>query len=178
MYCPNCKKEYEAGITVCPDCNKDLKTQISDDEMYSTAPDPVKVTSAANNIDAGLIMNLLINNNIPCFKKDIGVGGYMNVYMGYSVYGEDIYVDRIDYEAALELINSLEPDIESIDTESMDKDSMNKEDSIDTKSIDKEENQDEYKLPFYKNPRIVARIFVVIIGIYMILSGIIGILTK
>lgn len=170
MYCPNCKKEYEAGITVCPDCNKDLKTQIlEDDEVYAAAPDPVKVTSAANDIDAGLIMNLLINNNIPCFKKDNGAGGYMNVYMGYSVYGEDIYVDRKDYEAALNLINSLEPDKESMDTESVDMDLTDK------KSMDKD---DEYKLPFYKNPRIVARIFVVIIGIYMILSGIIGILTK
>ncbi len=171
MYCPNCKKEYETGITVCPDCNKDLKTLLpEEDEVYST--DPVKVTSAANDIDAGLIMNLLINNNIPCFKKDNGAGGYMNVYMGYSVYGEDIYVDRRDYEAALELINSLKPDKVSMDTESVDMD------TIDEKSIDQEEYQDEYKIPFYKNPRIIARIFVVIIGIYMILTGIIGILTK
>jgi hypothetical protein len=171
MYCPNCKREYEAGLTVCPDCNKDLMAPLlKNEEEYSM--NPVKVTSAANNIDAGLIMNLLINNNIPCFKKDNGAGGYMNVYMGYSVYGEDIYVDKKDYEAALDLINSLEPDKESMDTESVD------EDSIDKKSMDKEEYQDEYKLPFYKNPRIVARIFVFIIGLYMILSGIIGILTK
>lgn len=173
MYCPNCKKEYETGITVCPDCNQDLKTQLpEDDEESSMAPDPVKVTSAANDIDAGLIMNLLINNNIPCFKKDNGAGGYMNVYMGYSVYGEDIYVDRKDYEAALDLINSLEPDKESIDSEAVDKD------TIDENSLVQEEYQDKYKVPFYKNPRIIARIFVVIIGIYMILTGLIGILTK
>lgn len=168
MYCPNCKKEYEAGITVCPDCKKDLTAQQpEDDRVDSAASDPVKVTSAANDINAGLIMNLLINNNIPCFKKDIGAGGYMNVYMGYSVYGEDIYVDRKDYEAALDLISSLEPDKESVDNESIDKEAM-----------DAEEDQAEYKLPFYKNPRVVARIIVVIIGLGMIFSGIIGLLDK
>ncbi|MGN6714963.1 putative signal transducing protein [Anaerocolumna jejuensis] len=168
MYCPNCKKEYEAGITVCPDCKKDLTAQRpEDDRVDSAASDPVKVTSAANDIDAGLIMNLLINNNIPCFKKDIGAGGYMNVYMGYSVYGEDIYVDRKDYEAALDLIGSLEPDKESVENESIDKEAM-----------DAEEDQAEYKLPFYKNPRVVARIIVVIIGLGMIFSGIIGLLDK
>ncbi|SHK72506.1 Putative signal transducing protein [Anaerocolumna jejuensis DSM 15929] len=168
MYCPNCKKEYESGITVCPDCKKELTAQLpEDDEVYSAASDPVKVTSAANDIDAGLIMNLLINNNIPCFKKDIGAGGYMNVYMGYSVYGEDIYVDRKDYEAALDLIGSLEPDKESVENESIDKE-----------AIETEEDQAEYKLPFYKNPRVVARIIVVIIGLGMIFSGIIGLLDK
>ncbi len=166
MYCPNCKKEYEAGITVCPDCKKELTArQPEDGGVDSAASDPVKVTSAANDIDAGLIMNLLINNNIPCFKKDLGAGGYMNVYMGYSVYGEDIYVDRKDYAAALDLISSLEPDKEA--NEFMDKE-----------AADTEEDQAEYKLPFYKNPRVVARVIVVIIGLGMIFSGIIGLLNK
>lgn len=47
--------------------------------------DPVKISSAANYIDAELLLNLLANNNIPGFKKDNGAGGYMNLYMGYSV---------------------------------------------------------------------------------------------
>lgn len=101
---------------------------------------PVKLKSAVNNIDAELIINLLRNNNITCYKKSKGSGGYMNIYMGYSVYGEDIYVDKSDYEKANELLDEI---------------------SAINELIPEEEDKDNMAIPFYKNPRIVARILLI-----------------
>lgn len=157
MYCPNCKKKFTEDLRVCPDCNMKLTSElIKENNLICENIDPVKVSSAANDIEAQILLNLLANNNIPCFKKNNGAGGYMNVYMGYSVFGEDIYVDKRDYQAATDLLNSLQPD---------------------TNSMDLEDDLEDYKIPFYKNPRIIARIMAAIIGLYLIVTGIIGILT-
>ncbi|GAA4654597.1 hypothetical protein GCM10023142_17350 [Anaerocolumna aminovalerica] len=101
---------------------------------------PVKLVSAVNNIDAELIINLLHNNNITCYKKSRGSGGYMNIYMGYSVYGEDIYVDKNDYEKAEQLLNEI---------------------SEAQELIPEDRDNDNAPVPFFKNPRIIARILLI-----------------
>ncbi|WP_097015798.1 DUF2007 domain-containing protein [Anaerocolumna aminovalerica] len=101
---------------------------------------PVKLKSAVNNIDAELIINLLHNNNITCYKKSRGSGGYMNIYMGYSVYGEDIYVDKNDYEKAEQLLNEI---------------------SEAQELIPEDQDKDNAPVPFFKNPRIIARILLI-----------------
>jgi hypothetical protein len=106
---------------------------------------PIKLKSVANQIEAELILNLLRNNNIPCFKKSPGVGGYMNIYMGYSVYGEDIYVDEQDYQKALNLLKDIESDESTIE-------------------------EDNSHIPFYKNHRIVARI-IILVSVFSTILG-------
>ena len=29
-WCPKCKNEYRAGITVCPDCNEELMAELTE----------------------------------------------------------------------------------------------------------------------------------------------------
>jgi len=110
LYCPNCKAEYQKGITVCKDCNEVLvetqKKEVDIEEI--TAMDAVKLISVDNTVNAELILNLLRNNEIPCYAKDNGIGGYMNIYMGYSIFGKDIYVDSADYNRANEVLKVLE----------------------------------------------------------------------
>ena len=101
---------------------------------------PVKLKSAVNNIDAELIINLLHNNNITCYKKSRGSGGYMNIYMGYSIYGEDIYVDKSDYDKANQLLNEIS------DAQEL---------------IPEDQDNDNTPVPFHKNPRIIARILLI-----------------
>ena len=37
---------------------------------------------------------------IPCYIKDLETGDYLSIYMGYCVFGKEIYVDEEDYERA------------------------------------------------------------------------------
>ncbi|MDF2587593.1 MAG: hypothetical protein K0S41_1434 [Anaerocolumna sp.] len=113
MYCPKCKYEYREGFLVCSDCHVPLVDHLTKEVLVEkTVKDTVKIASASNEVDAGLIMNLLLNNNIPCFKKSLGSGGYMNIFMGYSIFGEEIYVSDSDANKAKALLNELTAEIE------------------------------------------------------------------
>ena len=118
-------------------------------------------------------MNLLLNNGIPSFKKDNGPGGYMNLYFGFSVYGEEIYVDERDYKKASEIIDELSAvqNAEFMNEEEVGQnaDTLNEEDSEIVEDDDKDE--DFYKnSPFYRNPRILVRIYLLLfIGICILL---------
>lgn len=161
MYCPNCNKVIKTTDTVCPDCGFDLTDTDTMLDAYSIrleAMKPVKLTTVFNNYDSGIILNLLKNNDIPCIKKDQFTGGYMNLLMGYSVYGQDIYVDEGDYDKALELLQILES------TSDADEDPYSftsEENTIEATDIDTPDREEEAPLSypvFYKNPTIVARI--------------------
>lgn len=116
---------------------------------------PVKLKGAVNNIEAELIINLLHNNDITCYKKSKGSGGYMNIYMGYSVYGEDIYVDKSDYEKAKQLLNEIS-DVQEL--------------------IPEEEDKENTPIPFYKKPRIIARILLIAMFGSMLLIALLNIM--
>jgi hypothetical protein len=120
---------------------------------------PVKVATAMNSAETGLIMNLLMNNEIPCFKKDIGPGGWMNVKYGFSVYGEEIYVDVRDYEKASIIIGELSPEQSPEFDQEADPEADNKDDGEAAAETGKADSYKNY--PFYRNPRILARIFII-----------------
>lgn len=66
--------------------------------------DPVKLTSAATRVEAEMMEKMLEEYGIPCFIKDLESGGYMNIYMGYSVFGSEIYVREGDLKRAKSLL--------------------------------------------------------------------------
>lgn len=113
-----------------------------------TATGPVKVYNANDRIDAQRMIDLLKEENILAFSQGSGSGEYLNISQGFSVYGEDIYVDASDAEAAKAIIAENEvPEGDSTE-----------------KAI---------KVPFYRNRTAIARI---IIGYFILMAIVIFIL--
>ena len=110
-----------------------------------------KVFNAADQIQAEVIHDHLKQNGIESMSKQPGTGEYMNIAMGYSVYGTDIYV-REDQKAKAEaLINELY------------------DSDYDTST------DEEIKLPWWQNKAIVAKCilgFFVLVIIVMIANQI------
>lgn len=92
-----------------------------------------KVFNAADQIQAEMIHDHLKEHGIESLSKQPGTGEYMSIAMGYSVYGTDIYVREEQKAKAEALINELIYD--------------------DCNTSDDEE----IKLPWWQNKRIVAR---------------------
>lgn len=130
----------------------------------------VKLLSVTNTVEAELIMNLLNNNDIPCFKKDHSTGSYMNIYMGYSVFGEDIYVDEADHERALSILNELNKEQE-----------VNHEANTLTGSLDEDEDEDNDAsnvAGIYQNPHIIARVILGFMAVGFLLLLLLGYLFR
>lgn len=121
---------------------------------------PVKVTQTATTIEAEMLMDLLRNNDIPCFKKDNGPGGLMNVKYGFTVYGQDVYVDEKDYEKASEIIKELSAGQD-----------FEYSDEIENEiSDDEDKEEDIYKDdPFFRNPYKLMRVFLISIILISVL---------
>ncbi|MEW5994425.1 MAG: hypothetical protein AB1744_08510 [Candidatus Zixiibacteriota bacterium] len=66
-YCPQCRYEYEAGVLVCPDCNKPLVDQLDAEETAAVRPDDswAVVGRVASEMKAEMARGALDSNNIP-----------------------------------------------------------------------------------------------------------------
>jgi hypothetical protein len=97
-FCPVCKSEYRDGFKNCVDCGHELVDSIPSKppkeekrEVYID-DEPAFLTSGSSTIECGTIEGCLKTACIPFLKKDRETGGYMTVYMGFSVFGSDYYV--------------------------------------------------------------------------------------
>lgn len=104
---------------------------------------PTKIFSASDKYQAEMILGLLKNNEIPCYRKAPGSGDYMDVYAGNSMYGENIFVDEADADRARRLIddtlgrkNFSDPEfIDHVSEEELDKMVRNKHKAARTRRI-------------------------------------------
>ncbi len=78
---------------------------------------PVKIYSARDRVEADLLVQALLNQDIPAYRQGAAGGDYMDIYMGNSVYGENIYVDEKDKDAAMEIIQSIVTPVEQEEEE-------------------------------------------------------------
>lgn len=67
----------------------------------------VKLANLLDPLESEMLQDLLRQEGIPVLAKDKESGGYLKIYMGYSMFGEDLYVRESDYERAQELMQSL-----------------------------------------------------------------------
>ena len=74
-------------------------------EKGSNEINTVVLRTTNNNIELSMIKELLEQNQIPHIVKDHGIGGYMRIISGESLYGTDILVNEADFERADSIIN-------------------------------------------------------------------------
>ena len=60
----------------------------------------VALTNLQTQMEAEMVMDILQQEGIAVMTKDEGTGGYMKIYMGFSIYGETLYVYDYDYPRA------------------------------------------------------------------------------
>ena len=68
---------------------------------------PVKIFSCADRVDADMITETLHDRGIPAYSESKGSGDYMNIYMGTSMFGNDIYVNEKDADMAKEIVAAM-----------------------------------------------------------------------
>lgn len=78
---------------------------------------PVKVYSCVDRVQADMITETLNEQGIPAYSESKGSGDYMNIYMGVSMFGNDIYVNEKDQDKAKELISVMTSAVETVDSE-------------------------------------------------------------
>ena len=68
----------------------------------------VALTDLQDPIESEMLQDLLRQEKIPVMVRgDEGSGDYLKIYMGYSMFGESLYVRAADYERAKELLAGL-----------------------------------------------------------------------
>lgn len=107
-WCPKCRCEYEQGYMTCYDCETDLVDELVQiEESSNTEYDrEVYLISAANSIEAEVMEALLTSNEIPVLKKYREAGAYLEIYMGTTYFGVDLYVPSKLLVKAKDIIKS------------------------------------------------------------------------
>lgn len=108
MKCPKCGAEFVDGITACTDCQTPLVQAEEAAEPVGEAAEVKILASFGDHLEVELMQGILEQRGIPSYVLERESGGYMKVFMGYTVFGEDLYVKSSDYEAAKECMEEYE----------------------------------------------------------------------
>lgn len=107
-WCPKCRIEYRQDFKTCSDCNIELVDEL-EQITESSSQDYDKeayLTTVSNSVEAEVIEALLKSNGIPVLKKFREAGGYLDIYMGATNLGIDLYVPSKLLEEAKNIIES------------------------------------------------------------------------
>lgn len=67
----------------------------------------IKIFTSQDNLQAEMILDTLKQNGIPAYKKDADESGFMNIYGGNSMCGEEIYVAETDAERVTQILQEM-----------------------------------------------------------------------
>ena len=84
--------------------NTDSSSSISREN--DRAMRPRLLTTVDSFAESNMIAAFMKDEGIPVLVKELGLGGFMKVTMGFTVFGRELYVDEGDFERASELLKA------------------------------------------------------------------------
>ena len=66
-----------------------------------------KLRNVTNEIELGMIKEILEDNNIPYILKDKGSGAYMRIITGSSPFSTEIMVEESEFDKANKILESI-----------------------------------------------------------------------
>jgi hypothetical protein len=127
-WCPKCKTEYIDGVSKCADCGSTLTNNppIEPEQIRGeyVEDEAVFMASTDDTVTSKMFEARLQSAGIPFLVKPHAGNGYIGPVVGYSVYGDDIFVPLKLLERALEAVG-LEG--EELDTKSENSASLKEE---------------------------------------------------
>lgn len=113
-FCPNCKYEYEANVTECPDCEVELVSSLPEPEDETINPtngydDWVELARLTSQPSADLLLEALQAHDIPSVilsgtghfgqTGQMGTDSFRPVGGGYTLLVPEDFVQEADQEA-------------------------------------------------------------------------------
>jgi hypothetical protein len=118
-YCPVCNAEYRDTINMCSDCNERLISQgeferkkAQEEQFQHDTKTLVKIFTLNNKFEADLITRELEKEGITVLIRNFRDTAYNGIYIPQKGWGE-VRVPEKDKQRAMELIASLENDLEA-----------------------------------------------------------------
>lgn len=119
----------------------------------------VKIYNASDSLEANRIVEILKENDISAYTMESGSGSYLAIQQGFSIYGQDIYVSTDDKEKAKKIIDEFVEDLKNQEDEEIEFDEDIDENDDKGRKFDKDIDEN-YKVPWFRNRVIVARIII------------------
>lgn len=115
LWCSHCRCSAPDGSLVCPQCGGPLEPMPRAEWNFSlknrpghhTLQDPVHLANLPDYALAGMLAEILEDNGIPCHIQESGtLGKASSTYLGTSLLGYDLYVERDRPQEAGEWMNA------------------------------------------------------------------------
>lgn len=115
LWCSHCQCSAEDGALTCPQCGGPLEPMprakwnfsLKDRPGCHMPQDPVHLANLPDYALAGMLAELLQDNGIPSYLRESGtLGKASSTYLGTSLLGYDLYVERSQLQAATEWMNA------------------------------------------------------------------------
>lgn len=115
LWCSHCRCSAPDGSLLCPQCGGPLEPMPRAEWNFSlknrpghhTLQDPVHLANLPDYALAGMLAEILEDNGIPCHIQESGtLGKASSTYLGTSLLGYDLYVERDRPQEAGEWMNA------------------------------------------------------------------------